>query len=189
MKNKGILYVVSGPSGVGKGTICKILLAKDENLSLSVSATTRVPREEDTEGVTYFFKTHDEFKKMIDEDKFLEWAVYNGNYYGTPSEPVEEGLKNGRDIILEIDVQGALNVMEKAPDSVSIFIAPPDKEALYARLRNRGSENEDEIEKRIMAAERELELKERYDYVVINDDLDDAVRKIENIMNKEKELL
>ncbi len=189
MKNKGILYVISGPSGVGKGTICKILLERYKNLSLSVSATTRAPREEDAEGVTYFFKTHDEFKKMIDEDKFLEWAIYNGNYYGTPSEAVEEGLKKGRDIILEIDVQGALNVMDKAKGSISIFIAPPDKNALYERLKNRGSESEEEIQKRILEAERELDLKERYDYIVINDDLDEAVRKIENIMKKEKEQL
>lgn len=189
MKNKGILYVISGPSGVGKGTICKVLLKKDKNLKLSVSATTRTPRAEDREGVTYFFKTHDEFKKMIEEDKFLEWAIYNGNYYGTPSEAVEEGLKKGKDIILEIDVQGALNVMEKAKEAVSIFIAPPDKNTLYARLKNRGSESEEEIEKRIFAAERELDHKERYDYIVINDDLDEAVREIEKIMNKEKELL
>ncbi len=189
MRNKGILYVISGPSGVGKGTICKILLEKHSNLSLSVSATTRAPREEDTDGVTYFFKSQNEFKKMIDEDSFLEWAIYNGNYYGTPKGPVEEGLKGGKDIILEIDVQGALNVMEKAAESVSIFIAPPDEETLYIRLKNRGSESDEEIKKRITTAKRELELKEKYDYIVINDDLDEAVRAIENIMKKEKEKL
>ncbi len=189
MKNKGVLYVISGPSGVGKGTICKRLMTQDESLSLSVSATTRTPRAEDVEGVTYFFKTKDEFRSMIEKDSFFEWAIYNDNYYGTPIEPVKNALERGESIILEIDVQGALNVMEKEPDAVSIFIAPPNEDALYERLKNRGSESEDEINKRIYAAKSEMQFKDRYKYIVINDNLDFAVEEIKNIMKKEKELL
>lgn len=187
MKNKGILYIFSGPSGVGKGTICKQLVSKRSDLSVSVSATTRAPREEDTEGITYYFKTKEQFKAMIEEDKFLEWAVYNDNYYGTPVDPVNAKLESGEDVILEIEVQGALKVMEKRPDAVSVFIAPPDEDALYERLRGRGSETEEQIEKRINAAKAELEQKEKYDYIVINDVLEDAVCDIEKIMKSEKE--
>ncbi len=188
-KNKGILYIISGPSGVGKGTICKKLLERNPNLSLSVSATTRKPRSEDTEGVTYFFKSKEDFEKMIEEKKFLEWAVYNGNYYGTPCAPVEESLNSGKDIILEIDVQGAVNVMEHFDGGVSVFIAPPDEKTLYDRLRGRGTESDEEIEKRVSAAAAELKLKDRYDYIVVNDCLETAVGDIENIMKKEKEKL
>ena len=187
MKNKGILYIFSGPSGVGKGTICKQLVAKRDDLSVSVSATTRAPREEDTEGVTYYFKTKEEFKSMIDADKFLEWAVYNDNYYGTPAEPVDAKLEAGEDVILEIEVQGALKVMERRPDAVSVFIAPPDENALYERLRTRGSETEEQIENRVNAAKAELEQKDKYDYIVVNDVLEVAVCDIEKIMKSEKE--
>lgn len=187
VKSKGILYVISGPSGVGKGTICKQLIANRSDLSVSVSATTRKPREEDKEGVTYFFKTKDEFRSMIDADKFLEWAVYNENYYGTPAESVDEKLNAGEDVILEIEVQGALRVMEKRPDVVSIFIAPPDENALYERLRGRGSETEEQIEKRVNAAKAELEQKDKYDYIVVNDVLETAICDIEKIMKNEKE--
>ena len=187
MKNKGILYVFSGPSGVGKGTICRLLVSKRDDLSVSVSATTRKPREEDTDGVTYYFKTKEQFKSMIEADKFLEWAVYNDNYYGTPADPVDEKLNRGEDVILEIEVQGALKVMAKRPDAVSVFIAPPDEEALYERLRGRGSETEEQIEKRVNAAKAELEQKDKYDYIVVNDVLEEAVCDIENIMKSEKE--
>lgn len=186
MKNKGILYIISGPSGVGKGTICRQLVERNENLSFSVSATTRKPRTEDKEGVTYFFKTEEEFKAMIEENMFLEWAVYNGNYYGTPIAPVEKQLAEGKDIILEIDVQGALNVIERVSGGISIFIDPPDEETLYARLRGRGTESEEEIEKRVSAAAYELKLKDKYDYIVVNDVLEDAVLRVEAIMNSEK---
>ncbi len=186
MKNKGTFYIISGPSGVGKGTICKQLVARNEKLSVSVSATTREPRIEDTEGVTYFFKTQEEFKKMIDESQFLEWAVYNGNYYGTPIAPVEKKLEEGYDVILEIDVQGALNVKERVSGGVSIFIDPPDEETLYARLRGRGTETEEEIEKRVSAAAYELKLKDKYDYVVVNDCLETAVSQIEEIMKQNR---
>ena len=187
MKNSGILYIISGPSGVGKGTICRQLVEKNDNLSFSVSATTRKPRNEDIEGATYFFKTEDEFKEMIDENMFLEWAIYNGNYYGTPVAPVEQKLTEGKDIILEIDVQGALNVIEREIGGVSIFIAPPDENALYERLKGRGTESEEEIQKRISAAEYELKLKDKYDYIVINDKLEDAISRVEEIMSFEKQ--
>jgi len=187
VKNKGILYIFSGPSGVGKGTICKQLVAKRPDLSVSVSATTREPRVEDKEGVTYFFKTKEQFRAMIDDDKFLEWAIYNDNYYGTPVDPVNKKLEAGEDVILEIEVQGALKVMEKRPDAVSVFIVPPDEDALYERLRGRGSETEEQIENRISAAKAELEQKDKYDYIVVNDVLEVAVEDIEKIMKSEKE--
>ncbi|MBO5955862.1 MAG: guanylate kinase [Clostridia bacterium] len=187
MKNKGVLYIISGPSGVGKGTICKALVARRNDLSISVSATTRKPRVEDTEGVTYFFKTVDEFESMIKEDKFLEWAVYNGNYYGTPIEVLNEKLECGQDVILEIEVQGALKVMEKRPDAVTIFLAPPDEKALYERLRARGTETEEQIEKRVKAAEDELKQKGKYQHIVINNVLETAICEVENIMKKAKE--
>ena len=187
MKNKGNLFVISGPSGVGKGTVCRRLVEDNQNVSVSVSATTRKPRTEDTEGVTYYFKTEAEFKQMIDEGKFLEWAVYNGNYYGTPLEAIEEKIALGKDIILEIEAQGALKVMEKKPDAVSVFIAPPDTKTLYERLRGRGTESKEEIERRVKASEWELEQKDKYKYVVVNDDLDTAVAAIENIMKNERE--
>lgn len=184
MKNKGRLIVISGPSGVGKGTIVKRVLSGCDGVRLSVSATTRKPREEDAEGVTYFFKTEDEFRSMIQDEKFLEWAVYNGNYYGTPIEPVERQLEDGKDVLLEIDVQGAVDVMEKRRDGLYIFIAPPDVKTLHQRLLGRGSESADQIEKRVKAAEAELLMKDRYDYVVVNDVLDDAVKEIMDIIER-----
>ncbi len=189
MKNKGILYIISGPSGVGKGTICRQLVERREDISVSVSATTRAPREEDVDGVTYFFKSIEEFEAMAGDDKFLEWAKYGKNYYGTPADPVNEKLERGEDVILEIEVQGAMKVMEKCPDAVSIFIAPPREEDLYERLRGRGSETEEEIETRVNAAKREMEYRQKYKYVVINDILEDAIEEIENIMKNEKETI
>lgn len=187
MTNKGILYVISGPSGVGKGTICQQLVERNKNISVSVSATTRAPRPIDRDGVTYFFKTKEEFRSMIDADKFLEWAIYNDNYYGTPADPVDEKLNSGKDVILEIEVQGALKVMERRPDAVSVFIAPLSEEVLYERLRTRGTETEEQIEKRVNAAKAEMEQKDKYDYIVINDVLETAICDIENIMKNEKE--
>lgn len=187
MKNKGRLFVISGPSGVGKGTVCKLILSRNDDIKLSVSATTRTPRTEDTEGVTYYFKSKAEFEKMIEDSAFLEWAVYNGNYYGTPLSAVENNLESGISVILEIDAQGALDVKKKRPDAVLIFIAPPDKDTLFERLKGRGTEGDEEIAKRIAAADWELSQMEKYDYTVVNDDLDTAVINIENIMKSEKE--
>lgn len=184
MKNnsKGKLVVVSGPSGVGKGTIVKRLLKECDNLVLSVSATTRLPREEDTDGVTYYFKTVDEFKSMIENENFLEWAMYNDNYYGTPAEAVEDIRNKGKNVLLEIEVKGAMNVKQKCPDGIYIFISPPSINALKERLLKRESESEAEINNRVKLAEYELERKDEYDYIVVNDKLDEAVDEIKNII-------
>lgn len=182
MMNKGRLIVISGPSGVGKGTIVKQLLADCEKLCLSVSATTREPRAEDAEGVTYFFKTKEEFLSMIDKGEFLEWTVYNGNYYGTPIAAVEERLDNGFDVLLEIEVCGAMSVMERCPDAMSIFIAPPSIEDLIERLKGRGSEPPEEIVNRVSAASAELDMQDKYDYIVVNSVIDDTVSTIKDII-------
>ncbi len=187
MMNKGNLFVISGPSGVGKGTICRILVENSELVSVSVSATTRKPRSEDAEGITYFFKSVDEFKQMIDAGEFLEWAVYNGNYYGTPVKAIEEKIAKGEDVILEIEAQGAMKVMAAKPDAVSIFITPPSENVLYERLKGRGTESEEEIQNRVAAAKWELEQKDKYNYIVVNDNLDDAVAAIQSIMKNERE--
>ncbi|MCI5892597.1 MAG: guanylate kinase [Clostridiales bacterium] len=189
MNNKSLLIVLSGPSGVGKGTVCKKLLSENPNIKLSVSATTRKPRSEDIDGVTYYFKTEDEFKKMIDNDEFMEWAVYNSKYYGTPKKPVYDCLEHGNDVILEIDVQGALNLKNKYPDAVYIFIAPENTEVLYDRLRNRGTESEEEIERRVKAAQWELGQKDKYDHIVINKVVEDAADDIINIINTRRNAL
>ncbi len=184
MKNKGTLYVISGPSGVGKGTICKEIIKRHPALSVSVSATTRPMREEDIDGVTYHFKTEAEFLKMIDEGGFLEWTIYNGNRYGTPIAPVKEALDTGRDFILEIEVDGAQNVRRAFPDAVLIFIEPPSLDELVLRLRARGSETPKSIEQRISRAKEELLLKDRYDYIIVNNTLEKAVSDVENIIVK-----
>lgn len=184
MKNKGTLYVISGPSGVGKGTICKEIIKRNPALSVSVSATTRQKRAEDIEGVTYYFKTKGEFVKMIDEGGFLEWTVYNDNYYGTPVKPVNDALESGKDFILEIEVCGALNVRKIFPDAVLIFIVPPSVDDLEKRLMNRGSETKESIKSRIERAKEELLLQSEYDYTVVNDNLEKAISDVENIIVK-----
>ncbi len=184
MKTKGTLFVISGPSGVGKGTICKEIIKRHPELSVSVSATTRPMRAEDKDGVTYHFKTKNEFLKMIDENGFLEWTVYNDNYYGTPIAPVQNALESGRDFILEIEVDGAQNVRKAFPDAVLIFIDAPSFDELKARLMGRGSETEESINSRIERAGEEVLLKDKYDFVVVNDDLEKAISDIENIIVK-----
>lgn len=185
-KNKGKLFLISGPSGVGKGTICRELLNCNPNIYFSVSATTRAPRDEDIEGKTYYFKTKEQFEELIEQNEFLEWAEYSGNYYGTPKKPVMEHLEKGEDVLLEIDVKGALNVKKNFSEGIYIFIAPPDNNTLFERLKKRGTETDESIKKRLAAAESELKLKSEYDYVVINDVLDAAVSEVNNIILKER---
>lgn len=182
----GLLIVLSGPSGAGKGTICRELCERNERYRLSISVTTRKPRKGEVDGKNYFFKDVEQFQKMIDEDQLLEWAEVYGNYYGTPREYVEKSLKEGYDVILEIDIQGALKVKEKYPNGVFIFILPPSMEELKKRIINRGTETEEEIMKRFRSAYEELNYITKYNYVVINDDIGEAIKKIESIIIAEK---
>lgn len=182
---RGILVVISGPSGVGKGTIVRELIKKSKRMALSVSCTTRAPREGESEGKSYFFLTKPTFEKMIEEGGFLEYSNHFDNYYGTPKFFVEEKLKN-HDVILEIDVDGALNVKNSYLQSLLIMIAPPSRAELVARLRGRGTEDEEVINKRLSRADYELSKSKYYDYVVINDDLNETVNKILNIIETER---
>ncbi|OPX86774.1 MAG: Guanylate kinase [Pelotomaculum sp. PtaB.Bin104] len=184
--HKGILFVVSGPSGTGKGTICKALLDGDPALRLSISTTTRSPRIGEVEGEHYFFLTKEIFSQMIREGQFLEWAEVYGNYYGTSRQFVLETLEQGSDVILEIDIQGALQVKEKFPEAVLIFVSPPSMSELKERLIVRGTDSLAEIEKRLSYTADELKLAGRYDYVVINDNLAKAVEKVRAIITAEK---
>ncbi len=185
MANKGLLIIMSGPSGVGKGTIVNEIM-KNENFALSVSATTRQPREGEVDKVNYFFKTHEDFEKMIENNQLLEYAEYCGNYYGTPAEYVDEKLNEGKNVILEIEVQGALNVKKKRPEAISVFISPPSFDTLAQRLSKRATEDEQTMAARINKAKEELEFIPQYDYQVINDNLDDAVKEILDIVEKEQ---
>ncbi|MGA9172673.1 MAG: guanylate kinase [Thermoactinomyces sp.] len=179
---EGLLIVVSGPSGVGKGTVCSALRKKMPELTYSISATTRPPRETEVDGVNYFFKTVSEFKEMIKNDELIEWAQYVGNYYGTPRRFVEETLAAGKDILLEIEVQGAMQVREKFPQGIFIFLVPPSFEDLKRRILNRGTETETSLAHRLDAANDELKQIERYDYVVINDEVEQACERIRAII-------
>ncbi len=178
ISNKGSLIVVSGPSGVGKGTICGKLIEKYDNVKVSVSATSRSPRVGETDGVSYFFKTRDEFVSMINSGELIEYNEYNGNFYGTPKAYVEEQLKLGYDVILEIDVNGAMNVKKVYPEAVLVFIAPPTMETIRERLIGRGTENIETIEQRIEIAKKEILIAPQYDYIVINNDLDMAIKDV-----------
>ena len=185
MKNRGILAVVSGFSGAGKGTIMKELLKQYDNYALSISATTRQPREGEMHGREYFFMSKEEFEQLIKEEKLIEYASYVGNYYGTPSFFVEEQRDAGKDVILEIEVQGALQVKEKFPDTVLLFVTPPSAAELVSRLRGRGTETEEVISKRMEQAVTESALMNKYDYLVINDSLQEAVETMHNILQME----
>ncbi len=182
--NKGILIVISGPSGVGKGTLVKKLLKEVNNIYLSVSVTTRKPRRGEVDGKHYKFIAYDEFIDMVKNDGFLEYAKYNSNYYGTPKKEVSDMLNKGNNIILEIDVQGAFRVKDKYKEAQTIFIMPPCVEDLYKRLRSRNTETKEEIEKRVTIAKEEINLAKEYDYVVVNDSVKSAVNKIKCILEE-----
>ena len=184
---KGLLLVVSGPAGVGKGTVNNTLIERNADIRMSVSATTRAPRPGEINGVHYFFKSEEEFKKMIEEGAFLEYMhVFDMHYYGTPKSFVEQELAEGRSVILEIDVHGAMRVKAAYPDAVLIFIAPPSMSELKSRLIHRGTESSEAIERRFETAYQELEYVKHYDYVVVNDILDLAIARTEKIISAER---
>lgn len=185
-EKKGILIVVSGFSGAGKGTLMKELLKKyPDDYVLSISATSRKPREGEQEGVEYFFKTREEFEKMIEGEELVEYAQYVGNYYGTPKAYVEEQLEAGKDVILEIEIQGALKIKEKFPQTVLMFVTPPSAEELKNRLVGRGTEDMETIERRLSRAVEEAEGIEAYDYLVVNDILELCVEEMHQIISNE----
>lgn len=183
---KGFLLVISGPSGVGKGTVLHDLMNTQKNLVYSVSVTTRKQRPGEIEGVSYFFKSHDEFEKMIEEDEFLEYAKVHDNYYGTPKDFVEEKINEGKIVVLEIDVQGALNVKKNIDNGVYIFLAPPSLSELKNRIVNRGTETDSDIKLRMTNAKKELSYIKDYDYLVVNDHLNSAINLVNEIINAEK---
>ena len=187
MNKEGILIVVSGFSGAGKGTIMKALLERYDNYALSISATTRDPRPGEEEGKAYFFKTTEEFEKMIAKDDLIEYAMYVGNYYGTPKAYVEEQLRAGKDVILEIEIQGALKVKEKFPNTLLLFVTPPSAEELRNRLEGRGTETQEVIDGRMKRAIEEAEYMDQYDYLVVNDELDVCVEEMHHLIQGEHE--
>ncbi|WP_040711339.1 guanylate kinase [Paenibacillus curdlanolyticus] len=183
--SRGLLIVLSGPSGVGKGTVCANLRHRMPELIYSVSATTRHPRQGEINGINYFFKSREQFQDMIANDALLEWAEYVGNYYGTPRDFVDRTLASGKDIILEIEVQGALKVKQKFPEGVFIFLMPPSLEELRQRITGRGTENADVIDHRMSVAVEEMNLLRHYDYAVVNDEIDAACHRIQSIITAE----
>lgn len=176
------LFVISGSSGVGKGTLLKSFLSKHPEFKLSVSCTTRKPREGEAHGINYFFLTESEFKNLIKNNEFLEWAEFSGNYYGTQKAYVERKLAEGKNLILELDTVGALNVKKYMPQAILIFILPPSLEELEARLRGRHTETEEAIQKRLASTKLEIENSEKFDYKVVNDDIEKALKELESIM-------
>lgn len=185
MNKKGILIVVSGFSGAGKGTLMKEIMKQYDNYALSISATTRSPRAGEVDGREYFFRTVDEFEKMIAQDELIEYAKYVDNYYGTPRAYVEEKLEEGKDVILEIEIQGALKVKEKFPETLLLFVTPPSVEVLRNRLIGRGTETMEVVEERMKRAIEEAEGMDEYDYLVINDDLQECVEEMHHIIQEE----
>ena len=182
---KGLLILISGPSGTGKGTVCDLLRQKHPEISYSISATTRQPRPGEQDGVNYYFYTKEKFQEMIDQGQLLEWAEVYGNFYGTPKQKVLDRLEAGEDILLEIDTQGALNVMKVMPEGLFIFLLPPSLEELAARLKGRGTETEESLHRRLGAAVDEIKLATKYRYVVVNDKVEDAEETIANIIEAE----
>lgn len=184
--NKGLLIVVSGPSGAGKDTICQKLIKENSNIWMSVSMTTRKPRPLEKDGVDYFFVSSEEFENKIKDNTFLEYASYNDNYYGTPKDKVEEKLNEGKDVILVIDINGAVNIKKIIPSALFIFIMPPDMETLKNRLIGRKTESKDKVVKRFITAYNEVNNYKKYNYVVVNDKVEDAVNKVKSIIQSEK---
>ena len=182
---KGLLILISGPSGTGKGTVCDLLRQKHPEISYSISATTRQPRPGEQDGVNYYFYTKEKFREMIDQGQLLEWAEVYGNFYGTTKQKVLDRLDAGEDILLEIDTQGALNVMKVMPEGLFIFLLPPSLEELAARLKGRGTETEESLHRRLGAAVDEIKLATKYRYVVVNDKVEDAEETIANIIEAE----
>lgn len=182
------LFVISGSSGVGKGTVLKGFLERNPNFMLSISCTTRAPRKGEVDGVNYFYLTKEDFKECIKNSKFLEWAEFAGNYYGTKKKYIMQCLDEGKDIILEIETQGALQVKKSMPEAVLIFICPPSYETLENRLRGRHTEDEETIKKRLEEAKREIEQAQSFDYKIINDDLETAIQSLEKVIKGELEL-
>ena len=186
LNRKGLLLVVSGPSGAGKGTICKALLNKNDQIKLSVSATTRKPRNGEVHGVNYFFIEKEEFAKMIENGEFLEYAQIYDNFYGTPKAAIIECLEKGQDVILEIEMQGARQIKEVYPEGVFIFVLPPSLEELKSRSVGRGTETQEEIEKRFSCAFEEINQIVNYDYFIVNEDIEKSVSDVEAIICAEK---
>ena len=187
--NKGTLYVLSAPSGCGKGTVLNELFKRTDNVFYSVSATTRSPREGEVDGVNYYFVTKEHFLELVKSDGMLEYATFVDNYYGTPKAPIEQKLAEGKDVILEIETAGAMMVKSVCPEAVLIFMLPPSIEELAERLRGRGTESEEVISKRVMEAYREIRLANNYDYVFVNDYLSEAVDDLMMIMKSAKHLV
>ncbi|MDY2969395.1 MAG: guanylate kinase [Butyricicoccus pullicaecorum] len=184
--NPGKLFVFTGPSGTGKGTILSQVLACEPQLRLSVSATTRQPREGEVNGVHYWFMSQAEFENKIEHDAFLEHACYVGNYYGTPEQPVNDQLAEGYDVILEIEVQGAMQIHKKRPDAIMVFVSPPSMEELSNRLHGRGTESSEKVAARLAQAETELSHQSQFDYVIVNDDLGEAIADLRAILRAER---
>ncbi|MGM0940170.1 MAG: guanylate kinase [Bacillota bacterium] len=185
IEEKGILFILSGPSGVGKGTVRKALFNQDTDLKYSISMTTREKRPGEKDGVDYFYKTKEAFEALIEQNQLLEYAKYVNNYYGTPRKYVEETLDAGYDVFLEIEVQGALQVKENFPEGVFIFLFPPSPEELKNRIVHRGTESPDLVLNRLKEARKEIEMMDAYDYVVVNDHVDLAVEKVQSIIQSE----
>ncbi len=182
----GLLVVLSGPAGVGKGSIVKRMMELSDKVVLSVSATSRLPRPNEKEGINYFFRSREQFKEMIENNELIEWVEYCGNYYGTPKKFVLGEIEKGNIVVLEIEVEGALNVKRIFPDSVLCFILPPDFEELEKRLRGRATEDETTIIKRLARAKEEFQLIEKYDYIILNDTIDSAAKRFMNIVESEQ---
>ncbi|MEN3043262.1 MAG: guanylate kinase [Fervidobacterium sp.] len=185
-RSEGILFVISGPSGVGKTSIIRSVLERVDNLVFSISCTTRKQRPGEVHGVDYFFITHEEFNKMIQENRFIEWARVHDNYYGTPADFVNENLKSGYDVILDIDVQGALTVKKNWYGAKFIFVAPPSYQILSERLKKRGTESEEKIKSRLETAKKELSFIPEFEYLIINEDLEESVKNLSAIIYAER---